>query len=112
MHITMPESALIMRIAKAAPPPLPLRTRLDVSAEIGLDVSLVLGPVSGDADELAEYTRLCALVDMADAGFIPAGDELDKITIDLLAGLIEEIEREDDARGYEADEMVLGGWAA
>ncbi|MFJ1664615.1 hypothetical protein [Streptomyces anthocyanicus] len=84
-------------------------TRLDLSAELGLDVDLVLGPIGGDEDDLDELARLYALVDMADSGFIPSGASLD-----LIAGIAEEIERterEDDAHGYEADDFA-GGWAA
>ncbi|MFF4709511.1 hypothetical protein [Streptomyces sp. NPDC001297] len=81
-------------------------TRLDLSAELGLDVDLVLGPIGGDEDELDELARLYALVDMADSGLIPRD-----ATLDLIAGIVEEIEREDDLDGYEADDFA-GGWAA
>ncbi|MEU7153849.1 hypothetical protein AB0B15_38415 [Streptomyces sp. NPDC045456] len=102
--------------AQAAIPRIPVRpllsaadeaTRLDLSAALGLDVDLVLGPIGGDEDELAEYTRLCALVDMADAGVIPRD-----ATLDLIAGIAEEIEAEDDADGFEDDDVFAGGWAA
>ncbi|WP_369198992.1 hypothetical protein [Streptomyces djakartensis] len=107
MRTTMPETVLNMRIGSADSITGTVPSRLDLSAELGLDVDLVLGPVGGDADELDEYTRLCALVDMADSGFIPRGASLD-----VIAGIVEEIEREDDADGYEADDMFAGGWAA
>ncbi|MFD9171404.1 hypothetical protein ACWHAO_27915 [Streptomyces albidoflavus] len=81
-------------------------TRLDLSAELGLDVDLVLGPIGGDEDDLDELARLYALVDMADSGYIPTG-----ATLDLIAGIVEEIEREDDLDGYEAEQFA-GGWAA
>ncbi|GGU51257.1 hypothetical protein [Streptomyces violascens] len=111
MRTTMPEWASIHRIGGAVPATPPARTRLDVSAAIGLDVTLVLGPVGGDADELAEYTRLSALVDMADAGAIPNGADLDRITLDLVAGLVEDMESDDNRRGFEDDEFA-GRWAA
>ncbi|MFI7142882.1 hypothetical protein ACIBQ5_35825 [Streptomyces massasporeus] len=107
MSTTMPETALTMRIGTTGSLSETAPTRLDLSAELGLDVDLVLGPIGGDADELDEYTRLCALVDMADSGFIPRG-----ATLDLVAGIVEDIEREDDADGYEADDMFAGRWAA
>ncbi|MFD9819097.1 hypothetical protein [Streptomyces violascens] len=107
MRTTMPEWASISRISGAVPATKPARTRLDLSAELGLDVDLVLGPVGGDADELDEYTRLCALVDMADSGVIPSGAYLD-----LVAGLAEDMESDDDRRGFEHDEAFVGGWAA
>lgn len=83
--------------------------RIDASARLGLDVDLVLGPIGGDTDELDEYTRLVALVDMCDSGFITAPADLD-----LVAGIVEDIEGEDDAEGYEDDieEWFAGGWAA
>ncbi|MFI1568207.1 hypothetical protein ACH4ZX_35195 [Streptomyces sp. NPDC020490] len=107
MRTTMPETVLNLRIGTANSAAGTVPSRLDLSAELGLDVDLVLGPIGGDADELDEYTRLCALVDMADAGFIPRDASLD-----VIAGIVEDIEREDDAKGYEADDMFTGRWAA
>ncbi|MEU4932061.1 hypothetical protein AB0G54_37100 [Streptomyces yokosukanensis] len=107
MRTTMPETVLNLRIGTANSAAGAVPSRLDLSAELGLDVDLVLGPIGGDADELDEYTRLCALVDMADIGFIPRDASLD-----VIAGIVEEIEREDDAKGYEADDMFTGRWAA
>ncbi|MFI5867729.1 hypothetical protein [Streptomyces sp. NPDC051546] len=112
MRTTMPETGTILRIGGT--PALAPRTRLDLSAELGLDVDLFLGPVGGDDDELDEYTRLCALADMADAAFIPSGADLDRVTLGLIAGLAEEIERqerEDNARGFERESFTRG-WAA
>ncbi|WP_137235499.1 hypothetical protein [Streptomyces sp. BPSDS2] len=106
MRTTMPETLINLRIGAADSANGTAPTRLDLSAELGLDVDLVLGPIGGDADELDEYTRLSALVDMADSGYIPTG-----ATLDLIAGIAEEIEREDNARGYEAEEFA-GRWAA
>ncbi|MFH9735854.1 hypothetical protein [Streptomyces sp. NPDC017260] len=107
MRTTMPETALHMRIGSADSSAGTVPSRLDLSAELGLDVDLVLGPIGGDSDELDELARLYALADMADSGFIPTGASLD-----LIAGIVEEIEREDDADGYEADDMFAAGWAA
>ncbi|MFI1890462.1 hypothetical protein [Streptomyces jumonjinensis] len=108
MLITMPENVTALRIGHAVSV---VRSRLDLSAAVGLDIDLFLGPIGGDEDELAEYTRLHALMDMADAGYIPRGRGLD-----LIAGLAEEIERaetEDDASGHSYDpEEFAGRWAA
>ncbi|MFI5621557.1 hypothetical protein [Streptomyces sp. NPDC051567] len=80
--------------------------RTGLSAVLGIDVDLVLGPV-GPETGLAEYTRLCALVDMADAAFI--GD----LELDLIGGLIDDMTDDDNRRGYEDDELAAGwGWAA
>ncbi|MGW2456783.1 hypothetical protein ACWCTA_36470 [Streptomyces sp. NPDC001704] len=106
MRTTMPETALNLRIGTADSAAGTVPTRLDLSAELGLDVDLVLGPIGGDADDLDELARLYALVDMADSGLIPSG-----ATLDLIAGIVEDIEREDDRDGYEADDFA-GGWAA
>ncbi|EST17950.1 MULTISPECIES: hypothetical protein [Streptomyces] len=106
MRTTMPESVLHLRIGAADSANGTIPTRLDLSAELGLDVDLVLGPIGGDEDELDELARLYALVDMADSGLIPRD-----ATLDLIAGIVEEIEREDDLDGYEADDFA-GGWAA
>ncbi|WP_335939968.1 hypothetical protein [Streptomyces sp. PTD5-9] len=105
MRTTMPETVLHLRTgatesATFAP------TRLDLSADLGLDVDLVLGPIDGDETELDELARLYALVDMADEGLIPRGEGLD-----LIGGLVEDMEREDNARGFEDDEFA-GRWAA
>ncbi|MFD4020623.1 hypothetical protein [Streptomyces sindenensis] len=105
MRTTMPENLLHLRIGAADTANGTTPTRLDLSAELGLDIDLVLGPI-GDESELDEYARLYALVDMAESGYIPTG-----ATLDLVAGIVEEIEREDNARGYEADEFA-GRWAA
>ncbi|WP_046780843.1 hypothetical protein [Streptomyces yangpuensis] len=96
--------------------------RIGLSAVLGIDVDLVRGP-AGAEDEL-EYTRLCALVDMTDAGLISV------VTLDLIGGLIEDMEREDDDLGPEpegrsgilpvsdadiygeADDYFATGWAA
>lgn len=106
MRTTMPESVLHLRIGAADSANGTVPTRLDLSAELGLDVDLVLGPIGGDEDELDELARLYALVDMAESGLIPRD-----ATLDLIAGIAEEIEREDDLDGYEADDFA-GGWAA
>ncbi|MFF5809075.1 hypothetical protein [Streptomyces sp. NPDC012746] len=106
MRTTMPETLLNLRIGTADPAAGTVPTRLDLSAELGIDVDLVLGPIGGDETELDELTRLYALVDMADSGLIPRG-----ATLDLIAGVVDDIEREDDARGYEADDFA-GRWAA
>ncbi|MFD9150932.1 hypothetical protein ACFWDF_27360 [Streptomyces diastaticus] len=106
MRTTMPESVLHLRIGAADSANGNVPTRLDLSAELGLDVDLVLGPIGGDEDDLDELARLYALVDMADSGYIPTG-----ATLDLIAGIVEEIEREDDLDGYEAEQFA-GGWAA
>lgn len=103
----MPETAAIQRIGATVSPADAIEARLALSAVLGLDVDLVLGPIGGDADELDEYTRLSALVDMADSGFIPSG-----VSLDLIAGIAEDIEREDDLDGYEADDLFEGEWAA
>ncbi|MFH9800501.1 hypothetical protein [Streptomyces virginiae] len=97
--------------------------RIGLSAVLGVDVDLVRGP-AGAEDELDEYTRLCALVDMTDAGFVGDAD------LDLIGGLIEDMEREDDDLGPEpegrsgilpvsdadiygeADDYFATGWAA
>ncbi|MYT25975.1 hypothetical protein GTW69_37870 [Streptomyces sp. SID7760] len=106
MRTTMPETVFNLRIGTADSAAGTVPTRLDLSAELGLDVDLVLGPIGGDESELDELTRLYALVDMADSGLIPRG-----ATLDLIAGVVDDIEREDDARGFEADDFA-GGWAA
>ncbi|MGN9821895.1 hypothetical protein ACTMUQ_42285 [Streptomyces sp. SD11] len=106
MRTTMPETALNLRIGTADSAAGTVPTRLDLSAELGLDVDLVLGPIGGEEGDLDELARLYALVDMADSGYIPTG-----ATLDLIAGIVEEIEREDDLDGYEAEEFA-GGWAA
>ncbi|GHH56128.1 hypothetical protein [Streptomyces candidus] len=105
MRTTMPETVLNLRIGTADSAAGTVPTRLDLSAELGLDVDLVLGPIGGE-NELDELTRLYALVDMADSGLVPRD-----VTLDLIAGIAEEIEREDDLDGYEADGFA-GGWAA
>ncbi|MFF4392964.1 hypothetical protein ACFY0G_40520 [Streptomyces sp. NPDC001552] len=105
MRTTMPETGLTLRIGTADTAAGTVPTRLDLSAELGLDVDLVLGPIGGET-ELDELTRLYALVDMADSGLIPRG-----ATLDLIAGVVDDIEREDNARGYEADDFARG-WAA
>ncbi|MFE5543564.1 hypothetical protein ACFQ71_07060 [Streptomyces sp. NPDC056534] len=97
--------------------------RIGLSAVLGIDVDLVRGP-AGAEDELDEYTRLCALADMADDGFISV------VTMDLIGGLVEDMEREDDDLGPEpegrsgilpvsdadiygeADDYFATGWAA
>ncbi|MEF2529986.1 hypothetical protein [Streptomyces sp. CS62] len=95
--------------------------RIGLSAVLGLDVDLVRGPAGGES-EIDEYTRLCALVDMTDAGFVGDAD------LDLIGGLIEDMEREDDGLGPEgrsgilpvsdadiygeADDYFATGWAA
>ncbi|MEU5190975.1 hypothetical protein AB0G83_28065 [Streptomyces klenkii] len=106
MRTTMPETALNLRIGTADSAAGTVPSRLDLSAELGLDVDLVLGPIGGDENELDELARLYALVDMADSGYIPRDASLD-----VIAGIVEEIEREDDLDGYEADDFA-GGWAA
>ncbi|MFE6086014.1 hypothetical protein [Streptomyces virginiae] len=70
--------------------------RIGLSSVLGIDVDLVRGP-AGAEDELDEYTRLCALVDMADVGFV--GD----VSLDLIGGLVEDMEREDDDLGPEPE---------
>ncbi|WP_098019207.1 hypothetical protein [Streptomyces sp. b62] len=106
MRTTMPETALNLRIGTADSAAGTVPSRMDLSAELGLDVDLVLGPIGGDEHDLDELARLYALVDMADSGYIPTG-----ATLDLIAGIVEEIEREDDLDGYEAEQFA-GGWAA
>ncbi|MEU2395061.1 hypothetical protein [Streptomyces sp. NPDC007369] len=105
MRTTMPETGLTLRIGTADPAAGTVPTRLDISAELGLDIDLILGPIGGDASELDEYTRLCALADMADTGVISRG-----ATLDLIAGIVDDIEREDDADGWSHD--LAGRWAA
>ncbi|MGV9315181.1 hypothetical protein ACWDR0_23805 [Streptomyces sp. NPDC003691] len=109
MRTTMPERVTVLRIgatnAAAFAP-----SRLDLSTVVGIDLDLVLGPVEGDESEAAEHARLAALVDMANAGYIPRGRGLD-----VIAGLAEEIKKaedEDNARGYEPDDVFAGRWAA
>ncbi|AWZ07712.1 MULTISPECIES: hypothetical protein [unclassified Streptomyces] len=86
--------------------------RIGLSAVLGIDVDLVRGP-AGAESELDEYTRLCALVDMADAGFVGDAD------LDLIGGLIDDMTEDDDRRGFEddeyaatADDLFMTGWAA
>ncbi|MCY0923578.1 MULTISPECIES: hypothetical protein [unclassified Streptomyces] len=85
--------------------------RIGLSAVLGLDVDLVRGAAGGES-EIDEYTRLCALVDMADAGFISDAD------LDLIGGLIDDMTDEDNRRDYEDDEyaaaadLLMRGWAA
>lgn len=106
MRITMPEHPGVLRIG-TTDPAAGIPTRMDLSTRLGLDIGLVLGPI-GAEDELDEYTRLCALVDMADSGIIPRGASLD-----LLAGIAEDIEREDDEGGFEPEDAAAEwGWAA
>lgn len=105
MSITLPETAAIQRIGTTGSPADTSEARLALSALLGLD--LVLGPIDGDADELDELARLSALVDMAGSGFIPSD-----ATLDLIAGIVEDIETEDDLDGYEADDLFEGAWAA
>jgi hypothetical protein len=105
MNATLSHPALAPRVELAAHAG--TLSRLDVSTRIGLDVDLVLGPIGGDADEADELARLYALVDMVDSGFITSAADLD-----LVAGLVDDMTDEDDARGYEDDEMFAGRWAA
>jgi hypothetical protein len=107
VRTTMPEPVLHLRIGATDSATGSTPTRLDLSAELGLDVDLVLGPIDGDETELDELARLYALVDMADSGLIPRG-----VDLDLIAGIVEDIEREDNAQGFEDDEMFAGRWAA
>ncbi|MEU6467456.1 hypothetical protein [Streptomyces sp. NPDC046976] len=106
MRTTMPETVLHLRTDATESATGTASTRLDLSAELGLDVDLILGPIGGDETELDELARLYALVDMADSGLIPRD-----ATLDLIAGIAEEIEAEDDLDGYEAEDFA-GGWAA
>ncbi|MER7316275.1 hypothetical protein [Streptomyces halstedii] len=106
MRTTMPESAGVLRIGTTDSAAGIAPTRMDLSTELGLDIDLVLGPIGGES-ELDEYARLYALVDMADSGYIPRDASLD-----VIAGIVEEIEREDDAKGYEPEDVFAGGWAA
>ncbi|NGN63154.1 hypothetical protein G5C51_04430 [Streptomyces sp. A7024] len=95
-----------------------------MSALIGLDVDLVTGRTYDIPDELsdAEYTaalfdafsdeaaRTAALVDMIDTGFVDVPRAYGRLLV-----LADELERADDADGYElddADELLVGGWAA
>lgn len=107
--ISMTETTPTMRIQSAGTLSLNAAelARIDVSARLGLDVDLVLGPVGGDADEADELARLYALVDMVDAGFITTAADLD-----LVAGLVDDMTEDDDARGFEADDAFAGRWAA
>lgn len=112
MNATLSHPALAPRVELAAHAGTLSRSaaelaRLDVSARLGLDVDLVLGPIGGDADEADELARLYALADMVDSGFITSAADLD-----LVAGLVDDLTDEDDARGYEDDEMFAGRWAA
>ncbi|MER8039375.1 hypothetical protein [Streptomyces hydrogenans] len=122
MSTTMPERAPIQRIATAARI-LDKSARLDVSAVIGLDVDLVTGHVYeipdglGDAEHAAalldafteEAARVAALVDMIDTGFVDVPRSYGRLLV-----LADELERTDDAGGYELDETdeVFGRWAA
>lgn len=122
MSTTMPERAPVERIATAARF-LDESARLDVSAVIGLDVDLVTGyeyeiPEGlSDAEHAEalldafgdEYARVAALVDMIDTGFVDVPRSYGRLLV-----LAQELERADDAKGYETGETdeVLGGWAA
>ncbi|MGW5851997.1 hypothetical protein ACWFQ8_29305 [Streptomyces sp. NPDC055254] len=122
MSTTMPESGPIPRIATAARF-LDESARLDVSAVIGLDVDLVTGHEYKIADDLSdadhaaalfaafedEAARVAALVDMIDAGFVNVPQAYGRLLV-----LADEMERADNADGYELDETdeVLRGWAA
>ncbi|MGW7460942.1 hypothetical protein [Streptomyces sp. NPDC054797] len=96
--------------------------RIGLSAVLGIDVDLVRGP-AGPESEIDEYTRLCAMADMAHDSFLSV------VTMDLIGGLVEDMEREDDDLGPEpegrsgihpvSDDEVFGeadrepwGWAA
>ncbi|WP_424217725.1 hypothetical protein ACN20G_36820 (plasmid) [Streptomyces sp. BI20] len=81
--------------------------RIALSAALGVEVDLLLGPVEGESG-LAEQTRQSALVDMlAESGAFPAelGAKRWVTTrrLGLLAGWIEDMERDDNGRGYEAE---------
>ncbi|MFI9005496.1 MULTISPECIES: hypothetical protein [Streptomyces] len=122
MRTTMPETGPIPRIATAARF-LDEAARLDVSAVIGLDVDLVTGHVYeipdglGDAEHAAalfdafseEAARVAALVDMIDTGFVDVPRSYGRLLV-----LADELERTDNADGYEADETdeAFGRWAA
>ncbi|MFK0296902.1 hypothetical protein ACIQU6_41415 [Streptomyces sp. NPDC090442] len=99
MRTTMPENVVNLRIGAADSAAGAVPSRLDLAAELGIDIDLVLGPLAGDADELDELTRLYALVDMCDSGLIPRD-----ATLDLIAGIVADVEREGDD--------FAEGWAA
>ena len=108
----MPETRPILRIATASNL-IPTPQRVDLSALLGLDLDLVLG--TADETPAEEYARLCALADMADAGFIDRGPRLDRLA--LVAGLAEELDRiesEEDANndGFDFTEDRVRGAAA
>ncbi|MDJ0345535.1 hypothetical protein QMK19_33865 [Streptomyces sp. H10-C2] len=130
MSTTMPETATISRIAVIAPSSaaFPLSTltadeRLDLGAVIGLDLDLVLGTgreiPAGLSDQehdaacfesfTEQYTRVSALVDMLDSGFVDVPRAYGRLLV-----LADELQAADDADGYQRDELdeVLGGRAA
>jgi hypothetical protein len=119
----MPETVSTVRIGAAARG-LDDEARIDLSAVIGLDVDLVIGHEYDIPDDLsdeeraeallaaftAEHTRLAALVDMIDAGFVDVPRSYGRLLV-----LADELTQADDADGYEldeADEEFVGGWAA
>ncbi|TLQ38844.1 hypothetical protein [Streptomyces marianii] len=123
MRTTLPETDAVRRIATAARG-LDTEARLDLSAVIGLDVDLVLGyeyeipeDLTGKARTEAlfaafadDMTRLAALADMLDAGFIDTPRSYGRLLV-----LADELTQADDADGFEADETdeaFAGGWAA
>ncbi|MFE3602430.1 hypothetical protein [Streptomyces sp. NPDC059142] len=88
--------------------------RLTVSQVLGVDVDLILGPVVGTEGAYARQAREDALADMTVVGFadMEYATALVGLMYEVRAGVIEDIEDEDDRGGYEHDELLLRGWAA
>ncbi|MEW1723880.1 hypothetical protein [Streptomyces sp. NPDC093109] len=99
-------------------------TRIGLSIELGLDIDLVLGAEYDIPSTLTdlerrealllafteEYTRREALRDMVAAGFADTGHAA--AYLEVMAGVLDDVEDEDNRRGYEQDELLVRGWAA
>ncbi|MEU7222279.1 hypothetical protein [Streptomyces chrestomyceticus] len=87
--------------------------RQSLSARLGVDADLILGPVVGSEGQSARQAREDALADMAAAGFadIPYATALVAVWSHAMAGVIDDIEDADDERGYEPEDEFLGAAA-